>query len=55
MFSRIQENICDRVADFAWGTENLEVITVAQHLPATPRDPVHRSRESRTERLHAAR
>ena len=55
MLPRIQENVRDRVADFARGTKDLEVIAVAQHLPTTPSDSVHGSRKPRAERLHPAR
>jgi hypothetical protein len=52
---RIQQHVRDRVANLARSAEDLEVIAVAQHLPTTAGDSIHRSRKSRTERLHAAR
>lgn len=55
VLSRIQQDIRDRIANLARRAKNLQVIAIAQHAPATARDPVHGSREPSTERLHAAR
>ena len=55
VLSRIQQDVRNRVADFARGSKHLQVIAVAQDLPSSAGDAVHRSRKPRTERLHSAR
>jgi len=55
MATRVHEDVRQRVAHFARGAEDVEVIAVGEDRTAAREDPVHGSRDARADRFHPAR
>ena len=48
----VQEHVGECVTHLARRAEHLQVIPIGQNWPGAPKDPVHRARETRANRLH---
>ena len=52
--SGVQQNVCNRPADLERRLQHAHVVSIRQDRAAAPEDPMHRTRQARTDRLHAS-
>jgi len=50
----VEQHVGQRVTHLSRGPEHVEVVAIRKNPPATPEHAIHRSREARADRLHAA-
>ena len=55
MFSVVEQDIDERVANLPWRLQLVPMMTIAEELPVTPRDGVHRKGDAREKRAHLIR